>query len=325
MTITIGRREFITFFGAAATAWPLAAHAQPRTLPVIGYLHQAGTPFMADFLQGMHDNGYFEGQNIIIEYRPAERADRLPDLAAELVGLKVKVIVAAGSQAVYAAQQATTTIPIVMTGSSDPIGTGFVASLARPGGNITGMSLLSTDVSGKRLQLLKEIVPGLSMIAILWNPDDPPATLSLKETQNAAAALHLSTQAVEVRSADDFETAFASITNMRAQALVLLSAPIIGIYGERLAELAMKSRLPTIQNSKEFAKAGGLMSYGPSFAGSFRRAAVYVDKILKGTKPADLPVEQPTRFEFIINLQTARKLGIDVPPTLLALTDEVIE
>jgi putative ABC transport system substrate-binding protein len=326
----VRRREFITLVGGTAAGWPLAVSAQPHSPPIIGFLYQVGddtgiNPFVAAFHQGLRENGYIEGRNIIVRERPAERADRLLRLAAELVSQQVDVIVASGSQAVQAAKQATTTIPVVMTSSSDPIGTGFVASLAKPGGNITGLSMLTTDVSGKRLQLLKEIVPGLSKIAILWNPDDPPAALSLKETQDLAAALDISSQAVEVRNPDDFNAAFASIASMRPQAIVLLSAPIMSNYAGRLAELALKAMLPTVQNNKVFAKAGGLMSYGPNLSDLFRRAATYVDKILKGAKPADLPVEQPTKFELVINLKTAKALGLTIPASVLATADEVIE
>jgi putative ABC transport system substrate-binding protein len=320
------RRQFIRLLGGAATTWPLAASAQ-RTTPVIGILHQrpAGSPglLIDAFRQGLRDNGYIEGRNIIVRERQAERHDLLSPLAAELVSEKVDVIVASGSEAVRAAQEATRSIPIVMTSSSDPIGTGFVASLARPGGNITGLSLQSTEVSGGRLQLLKEIVPGLSVVAILWNPDDPPAALPLKETQVAAAALDLSAHAVQVHSPDEFEAAFASITDLHPQALVCLSAPLMSIHAERIAGWAVKSRLPAMQNYKEFPRAGGLMSYGPSLVDLYRRAAVYVDKILKGARPADLPVEQPTKFEFVVNLTTAKALGLTVPDKLLAIADEL--
>jgi putative tryptophan/tyrosine transport system substrate-binding protein len=324
------RREFITLLGGAATAWPLAARAQLSKLPVVGVLYQVSTdtgshPYIADFGQGLRDLGYVEGQNVIVQWRPARRAEQLPEFAAELVRRSVDVIVAAGSQAVQAARQATRSIPIVMTSSSDPIGTGFVESLARPGGNITGLSLLSTDLSGKRLQLLKEVVPGLGSVGVLWNPDDPPAALSLKETQTAAEALGLSTHVVEVRVPDDFERAFASFSTARVQAIDLLSAPIMQNYAQQIAMLALKSRMPTIQNSNAFSEAGGLMSYGPKYADLYRRAAFYVDKLLKGAKPSDLPVEQPTRFELVVNLKTAKVLGLTVPPSLLVAADGVIE
>jgi putative ABC transport system substrate-binding protein len=300
------RREFITLFGGTAVAWPLAARAQQAgKIWHIGLL----TPEYRReaFRQGLRELGYVEGQNIIVEYRPADRADQLPALAAELVNLKVDVIVAGGSQAVRAAQEATRSIPIVMGAGSDPVGTGFVASLNRPGCNITGTSLLSTELSGKRLELIKKIVADLSRVAILWNPDDPPTALSFKETRIAAEALGMTPHAIEARRLDDFDPAFASAARARSQALVILSAPIMNIHGGRIAELALKDRLPTISGASEFPRTGGLMSYGPHFDDLHRRAAVYVDKIIKGSKPADLPVEQPTKFEFVINLKTATR------------------
>jgi putative ABC transport system substrate-binding protein len=318
------RRDFIALLGSAAAAWPLAARAQlPQRMRRIGVLVPAWG--LDEIRQGLRDLGYVEGQNFIIEYRPVDPADRLPRFAAELAGLKVDVIVAGGSQAVLAAQRATKNIPIVMTASSDPVGTGFVTSLARPGGNITGLSLMSPELSGKRLQLVKEIVADLRRVAVLWNPDDPPAVLSLKETEAAAQQLGINLESVEARGLDDFDVAFASAMKTHAGALVVLSAPIMTIYAGRIAELALNNSLPTISNASQLPKAGGLMSYGPSLSDLVRRSAIYVDKILKGAKPADLPVEQPTKFELVINLKTARALGLSVPPALLALADEVIE
>jgi putative tryptophan/tyrosine transport system substrate-binding protein len=320
----VRRRDFITLLGGAAAAGPLAARAQQSDrMRRIGVL--APTIHEGAIRRGLHELGYVAGKNILIEYRPADRTDGIAGFAAELISLKVDVIVATGSQAVRAAMQATQSIPIVMTASSDPIGTGFVASLARPGGNVTGNSLLSPELSGKRLALLRDIVPGLSRVAALWNPDDPPAVLSLKETEAAARQLGIELASMEVRTPHDFETAITSATTIRAGALVVLSAPVMTIYAGRIAELARKNSLPGISNASEFPKAGGLMSYGPNIDDLCRRAAVYVDKILNGAKPADLPVEQPTKFEFVINLKTAKALGLDVPPTLLALADEVIE
>jgi putative tryptophan/tyrosine transport system substrate-binding protein len=317
------RREFVTLLGGAA-AWPVAARAQqPGPMRRIGVLV---TPNREDTIrQGLRDLGYVEGRNVLIEYRPADPPERLPGFAAELVALKVDVIVAGGSQAVLAAQQATRTIPIAMAGASDPIATGFVASLARPGGNITGQSLLSSDLSGKRLELLKEVIAGLSVVAVLWNPDDPPAALSLRETRIAAASVGIKVESAMVRAPDDFDGAFASVAKAHPQALIALPAPLMNIHAGRIAELALRDRLPSIALNSEFPQAGGLMSYGPDLAALYRRAAVYVDKILKGAKPADLPVEQPTKFELIINLKTAKALGIIVPPTLLARADGVIE
>jgi len=310
-------------------AVPLTGAQQAKKVPRIGYLSvtPAGPrPTREAFRQGLGDLGYVEGQSIIIEYRhAADRADRLPGLATELVGLKVDVIVAGGSQAVRAAQQATRSIPIVMTSSSDPVGTGFIASLARPGGNTTGLSLLSPELSGKRLELLKEVVAELSHVAVLWNPDDPPATLSLRETEAVAQALGVKLQSLEVRGPDDFESAFRATATGRAGALIILPAPIMSTHATRIAEFAVKSRLPAISFANEFPDAGGLMSYGANLPDVYRRAATYVDKILKGRKPADLPVEQPMKFEFIINLKAAKQIGLTVPPNVLARADKVIK
>ena len=307
----------------------LSEAQQPKKVPRIGYLSvtPAGPrPTREEFRQGLRDLGYIEGQNIAIEYRAAaDRADRLPALAAELVGLKVDVIVAAASQAVHAAQQATKTIPIVMTSSSDPVGTGLVASLARPGGNITGLSLLSPELSGKRLELLKEIVTGVSRVAVLWNPDDPPAKLSLRETEFAAKALIVQLQILETRDPNDFESAFRAAAKGHAAALIILPAPMMNTHAKRIADFALKSRLPAISFAREFPDAGGLMSYGANLPDLYRRAAIYVDKILKGAKPADLPVEQPMKFELVINLKTAKQIGLTIPPNVLARADKVIK
>jgi putative ABC transport system substrate-binding protein len=317
------RRAFITLLGTAA-AWPLAARAQQvARIPRIGVL--APSIHEAAIRQGLRDLGYVEGKNIVIYFRSADRTDDIAGFAAEFVRLKVDVIVAGGSQAVRAAQRATQIIPIVMTSSSDPVGTGFVASLARPGGNITGYSLLSPELSGKRLEMLKEVATGLSRVAVLWNPDDPPAVLSLRETQAAARQLGIELAPMETRSPDDFEPAVASAMSIRAGALVVLSAPIMTVYAGKIAELARKNGLPGISNASEFPKAGGLMSYGPNIDDLCRRSAVYVDKILKGAKPADLPVEQPTKFELVINLKTAKALQLTIPDKLIAIADEAIE
>jgi putative tryptophan/tyrosine transport system substrate-binding protein len=276
--------------------------------------------------QGLRKLGYVEGKNILIEYRSADRIDALAAHAAEFVSLKVDVIVAGGSQAVRAAQQATRSIPIVMTSSSDPVGTGFVTSLARPGGNVTGNSLLSPELSGKRLELIREIVIGLSRAVTLYNPDDPPALLlSLKETEVAARQLGIEVVPAGARSPDDFEMAFNSAMSIDAGALLVLPAPLMTIHAGRIAELVRKNKLPVILNASEFPKAGGLMSYGANINDLIRRAAIYVDKILKGAKPADLPVEQPTKFELVINLRAAKAIGLTIPETFLLRADEVIE
>src|SRR5690242_16717853 len=298
---------------------------QPGKVPHIGFLSLSGANQEA-FRQGLRDLGYIEGKNIAIESRTAaNRADRLSVLADELVDLKVDVIVAAGSQAVHAAQRTTKSIPIVMTSSSDPVGTGFVASLAHPGGNITGLSLVGPDLSTKRLEMLKEVVLGVSRVAVFWNPDDPAAKLSLRETEDAAKAQAMHLQILEIREASDFESAFRAANKGRARALILLPAPIVATQAKQIAELALKNNLPAISPVSEFPNAGGLMSYGANLPDLYRRAATYVDKILKGAKPADLPVEQPTKFELVINLKTAKQIGLTIPPNVLARADRVIK
>jgi len=297
---------------------------QPGKVPHIGFLSLSGANQEA-FRQGLRDLGYIEGKNIAIESRTAaNRADRLSVLAGELVDLKVDVIVAAGSQAVHAAQRTTKSIPIVMTSSSDPVGTGFVASLAHPGGNITGLSLVGPDLSTKRLEMLKEVILGVSRVAVFWNPDDPAAKISLRETEDAAKAQAMHLQILEIREASDFESAFRAANKGRVRALILLPAPIVATQAKQIAELALKNNLPAISPVSEFPNAGGLMSYGANLAELYRRAATYVDKILKGAKPADLPVEQPTKFELIINLKTAKQIGLTIPPNVLARADRVI-
>lgn len=305
-------------------ASPLAAWAQQARRPRrIGFLGPERR--LMKMKQGLDELGYVDGRDVVIEYRPSERVDRLLGFAAELVASKVDVIVASGSQAVRAAQQATRTIPIVMTGSSDPVGTGFVASLARPGGNITGLSLQSPELSGKRLALLKEIVASLSRVAVLSNPDDPPTVFSLRETEQAARALSLELEYMEARRPEDLERAFTAVAGRQPGALVVLPASLMTRNAGRIAELALKSRMPAISYFREFPGAGGLMSYGPNLDDSSRRAAGYVDKILKGASASELPVEQPTKFELVINLRTAKALGVSVPAALITRADEVIE
>jgi putative tryptophan/tyrosine transport system substrate-binding protein len=319
----MNRRDLIAMLGGTVIAWPLAGRAQQKAIPVIGMLFPS--VIRKAFEQGLRDLGYVEGSNLSIEYRATENPDRIAEFAAELVSLKVDVIAAGGSQAVRAAQQATATVPIVMAPASDPVGSGFVASLARPGGNITGLSLQTPDVSGKRLELLKDVLPGLSRLVVLMNPDDPPALLALKETEVAAQILGIKLQVAEVRSPADFDAAFLSAATMRPQALAVLSAPIMSTNAGLIAEWAVKEGLPSIYPYQGFPQAGGLMSYGPDLDDLVRRAPIYVDKILKGAKPADLPVQQPTKFELVINLKTAKALGLTVPQSLLARADEVIE
>jgi putative tryptophan/tyrosine transport system substrate-binding protein len=278
------------------------------------------------FRQGLRELGYVEGKTFVLELRYGEaRADRLPEIARELVGLKVDVIVTATDVAIAAVKRETQTITIVMANSTDPVGTGFVASLARPGGNITGLSSISPELSGKRLELLREVVPGLSRVAFIWNPDVRGAVLDYKETEGAASSLHLQLQSVEVVRAEDFDRAFSAITKDRAQALIMPAAnPLAFANRSQIASFAQKNRLPSMYAQKEYVDAGGLMSYGPSTIDLWRRAATYVDKILKGTKPADLPVEQPKKFEFVINLKTAKQIGLTIPPNVLARADKVI-
>ena len=307
-------------------AAPLAADAQPAgKVPRIGFL-TSGFSYVEAFRQGLRELGYVEGQHIAIEYRDAEGSyERLPDLVAELVRLPVDVLVVGGSARARAAQQATQTIPIVMAFSGDPVGTGLVASLARPGGNVTGLSLMAPELSGKRLALLQEAVPGGTRVAVLWHPDNPVTGLTLRETEVAARGVGMQMQSLEVRSPNDVERAFHTITSERAEALIVLPSGFFTFHRTWIVELAAKSRLPAMYQERDYVDAGGLMSYGPSFADLPRRAARYVDKILKGAKPADLPVEQPMKFEFVINLKTAQTLGLTLPPHLLYFADEVIQ
>ncbi len=312
---------------------PSPSHAQvgakqPTKVYRIGQLtpgHQS--PSWEAFRQGLRDLGYVEGQNLVIEYRNAERnLERLPDLAAELVRLQVDVIVAGGASAIRAAQHATRTIPIVMAGTSDAVAAGFVASLARPGGNITGLSDLSVELPGKRLELLKEAVPQSTRIAVLTSSpaNNPYYETRMNSLTVAARALGLHLQVVELHRTDELDSAFAAMTREGADALIVLDYELLlGLYG-RVADLAAKSRLPAMYSWRELVVTGGLMSYGPSQTDAHRRAATYVDKILRGAKPADLPVEQSTKFELVINLKTAKALDITIPPHLLMLADEVI-
>ena len=313
-------------------AAPLTTGAQPAVkIPKIGVLQvgtAAGTQHFFDaFKNGMQERGYVEGQHVIFERRAAgDRSERVSQVAAELVRMKVDVIVTSTDQGISAAKQQTKTIPIVMANSTDPVGTGFVASLARPGGNITGNSAMSPELSGKRLELLREIVPRLSRIAILWNPDIRGAVLDYKETEDAARALHLQLQSVEVTRADDLEHALATVAAARPEALIVPAVSPL-LFGNRyqIVSFAQKSRLPSIYGTKDFADAGGLIAYGPNAADQWRRAAVYVDKILRGARPAELPVEQPSKFELVINLKTAKAIGLTIPPSLLQRADHVIQ
>ena len=324
------RRELIARLGGAATAWPLAARAQQNAaIPLIGVLTPE-SPYSRDarnpLIEGLRELGYVEGRNIRIEYRWAQgNFEQLPSLAAaELVRLKVDVIVAVVTQATLAARKETATIPIVMIGVADPVGVGLVESLAHPGGNVTGTSSVATAVVGKQIELLKEVVPDASRIAALWNPANPVfQALQVKDAEIAANKIGVSLQLVGAQSPDEFAAALATIE--RTRALAILIDPLFGTHIKALAALSVKERLVSIYGSRDFVDAGGLMAYGPNYSDIGKRSATYVDKILKGAKPSDLPVEQPTRFQFVVNLSTAKTLGVDLPPSILAFADEVIE
>jgi putative ABC transport system substrate-binding protein len=311
-----------------ALSFPAEAQ-QPTKVPRIGYLGVTSPSAVAArteaFLQGLRELGYVEGKNIVIEWRYAEgKPDRLSELAAELVRLKVDVIVTGGPQATRPAKETTVTIPIVMAFDNDPVGSGFVASLARPGGNITGLSTLAPEISGKQLELLKEIVPKLSRVTVFGNATMSGNAQALIEVKVAAEALGVHLQYLEVQAPKDIETAFRAASKGRADAVLALTNPVLG-YRAQVADLAIKSRVPTMYQASEYVEAGGLMTYGASITDLFRRAATYVDKILKGAKPADLPVEQPTKFELIINLKSAKQIGLTIPPNVLARADRVIK
>ena len=303
---------------------------QPKKVPRIGFLlgatPSANTVRIEAFRQGLRDLGYVEGKNIVIEERYAEgKLDRLPALAAELVRLKVDIIVSAGPTVTRVAKEATVTIPIVMGFDNDPVGSGFVASLARPGGNITGLSTLSPEISGKQLELLKEILPKLSRAAILGISTSPGNAQALKETELAAGALGVKLQYIDVLEPKDIEIAFREASKGRAEAVLMLVSPVLNTQRTRIVDLAVKNRVPVVYGQQEFVEAGGLMTYGVSLTDLFRRAATYVDKILKGRKPADLPVEQPTKFELVINLKAAKQIGLTIPPNVLVRADKVIK
>jgi ABC-type uncharacterized transport system substrate-binding protein len=323
----VRRREFIALLGGAA-AWPLAASGQqPAKLPTIGIVGSGSAAWnhlVSALVQRLRELGYIENRSVAIEYRWTEgHSERYATIAAELVQLKVDVIVALGTPAIVAAKKATAVIPIVFPLSSDPVGDGLVASLARPGGNVTGLSNVQPDLAGKRLEILREIVPGLSRLAVLAG-HNPTAMLNVSEVQATAPKLGLEVITLDVKRADDIAPAIDSLKG-RAQAIYVVGDPIILDNQIQINTLALVARLPTMHNARGYIEAGGLVSYGSSFPDLFRRAGDYVDKILKGAKPADIPVEQPTAFELVINLKTARTLGLEVPSTLLARADEVIE
>src|SRR2546427_4144740 len=327
------RRHVAILLGALILAAPVTSFSQqPAKVPRIGYLQPAApqnnsSPFLEDFRQGLRELGYIEGKNVQLEVRWGEgRLERLTVLAAELVGLKVDVIVAVSSPSVMAAKQATQTIPIVMPLSSDPVGDGLVKSLARPGGNITGLSLMTPDVGAKRLQLLKEVFPKpIRPVAVLWNLDYVGMAARFRQAQRVGPTIGMDVRSVEVRDSRELERALEALDRERPDALVLLADPLTLSQRLRIVEFAAEERLPAIYEVSQFVEAGGLMSYGPDVDELVRRSATYVDKILKGAKPGDLPIEQPTKFELVINLKTAKALGISIPQSVLLQADRVIQ
>jgi putative ABC transport system substrate-binding protein len=328
----LGNRKNAKVFGFALSTilFALCVFAeaqQPKKVPRLGFLSPTSDDSRVEvFRQGLRELGYVEGQNIAIEYRWADgKFDRLPDLALELVRLKVDVVVAVVTQASLAAKMATGTIPVVMIGVSDPVGSGLVVSLARPGANITGTSSMTAEIIGKQLELIKETLPKISRVAALWNPANPIfQAIQRRETEVAARALGMQLQFVEARAPDEIDRAFARVAKERMRALLVLNDPVFTAQRKQIADLSAKHRFPTVSGTREYTEVGGLMAYGPSFPDMYRRAAYYVDRILKGTKPADLPVEQPMKFELIINLKTAKQIGLTIPPNVLARADKVI-
>jgi putative ABC transport system substrate-binding protein len=332
MTVTIGRRELLAALGGAVAAWPLAARAQQPAMPVIGYLHAASPESsahrVAAFRRGLNEAGYFEGQNVAVEYRWADgRYDRFPELAAELVRRQVSVIVAAGNTtAANAAKAATSTIPIVFAVGADPVERGLVASLARPGGNATGVNFFVAELAAKRLGLLRELMPTATRVGVLVNPANPPVAQStVRDVQTAADSIGLQIHILNASTIREIDAAYVSLVRERADALLVGSDGLFNSRRVQLAMLAVRNAIPATYSVREYAEAGGLMSYGTNFADTDRQVGIYAGRILKGAKPADLPVLQSSRFEFVVNLQAARMLGLEVPPSLLARADEVIE
>jgi putative tryptophan/tyrosine transport system substrate-binding protein len=330
MRAKIERRQFITLLGGVAAAWPLAAWAQrAANMPTIGYLgpttHAVESQRVAAFVQRLRELGWIENRTIAIEYRWAEgREERFAEIAAEFVRLKVDVIVTYATPPVIAAKQATSVIPIVFAVAGDPVNAGLVASLARPGGNVTGLSVQQRDLASKRLELLREVVPGLRRLAIMSNADNPGTVMEMGEVLTTARTLGLDVVTLEIRRAEDIAPAFEALKG-RADALYVCNDPLVNTNRVRINTSALGARLPTVYNWRENVEAGGLMSYGANFPDTFRRSAELIDKVLRGAKPADIPVEQPTKFDLIINLTTAKALGLEIPPSLLARADEVIE
>jgi putative ABC transport system substrate-binding protein len=323
----LGRREFITFLGGAAAAWPLSARAQ-QTDKVwrMGFIAHGHESFYDALFEGLRDYGYEEGRNLIVERRYARgQAERFKEFAAEMVRLNVDIVIVVTTPAALAVMNATKTIPIVHPNAIDPVNTGLVASLAHPGGNLTGGAQLTAEVSAKRLEVLKKVVPGLSRAATLWNPDNPAIVFSWKETQQAARALGLTLESHEVQAVKDFPTAFAMIAEERPDALLVLQDAVTMQHRNEIIDFAIQKRLPSMFQGKGWALAGGLMSYGENLASMYRRAAYFVDRIFKGAKPADLPVEQATEFDMVFNLRTAKAIGLTIPDSILVLANEVFE
>jgi putative ABC transport system substrate-binding protein len=329
--VTAPRLVLVAILMLAALGAPRAAGAQPAGKPHrIGFLGNSTAALEANlvepFRQGLRERGYVEGQDVVVEYRWAEgQYERFPELIAELIQLKVDVIVTAGTPAALAVKRATTTIPLVMIAVGDPVGTGLIASLPRPGGNVTGLTSIAADLEGKRLEILREVVPGLSLVAVLWNPVSPFQVVAEREARAAAQVLHLKVQSVGVRSARELDQAFETIAGERPGALVVLADRLFLHNRAPIVAFAARQRLPAVYAYRELVEAGGLMSFGPSYADMHRRAATYVDKILRGASPATLPVEQPTKFELVVNLKTRKTLGLTIPPVVLLRADELIQ
>ena len=325
MVVDIGRRGFMTLLGGASLAWPLAARAQQHFK--IGLLDTGiGAYFTVPFIHKLEELGYVEGKNVVIERKNAEgTAERLKEFAADLVQQQVDVIVTIGTPAGFAAKQATSTIPIVLGANSDPVGVGLVASLARPGGNVTGTSLMAPELSAKRLDILRTLAPGISRFAMLWDSSNPGMAQRVHETEVAADQSHVLIHTVGPRNLDELEAAFADLLSQRPDALLVTTEAFTRRYRAQILDFISSNKLPAMFEDSSWVEAGGLMSYGPDYQENFRTAAILVDKILKGTKPADLPIEQPTTFELVLNLKTAKAIGREIPPTMLALSNRVIE
>ena len=327
----MNRRAFISLLGGAAAAWPLAAQAQQPALPVIGYLYSgtadANPHFVTEFRQGLSEIGYVEGRNLTIEYRwAAGQYDRLPELAADLVRRQVTVIAAPGNLAsAFAAKAATATVPIIFAVGGDPVKLGLVASVNRPGGNLTGMNFYHSELGAKRLGLLREVVPAPAVVAVLVNPSNPETEEQLKDVENAAQAINQRILILNASNNSDIDTAFATLVRERANALLIAADTLFNNRRVQVVSLAARHAVPAIYVSRDWAAAGGLMSYGANTADAWRQVGIYAGRILKGEKPGDLPVVQPTKFEFVVNIQTAKLLDLSLPPTLLARADEVIE